>query len=219
MSAGGLRSRIAPATTRESCDSCVCGLATDAPDRLGGACQFSSPPAFRWTSAAILGSKPFARNADEEGRSFAAARAGLLYSIRHLVGSGRRVPAWCSVVGPNADSHVVQRASRRCHRWHRGRPHSWPCTFGYGLDRASIVGSEYEGAGTCVSDTRRLRQPDGHASKPGRGFESARPRCWLRGRRSRHARRIGCSTWISDADLALCRPRHLRDVGSQAAAP
>ena len=28
-----------------------------------------------------------------------------------------------------------------------------------------------------------------------------------------------CSTWISDADLALCGPRHLRDVGSQAAAP
>ena len=55
--------------------------------------------------------------------------------------------------------------------------------IGYGLDCAPIVGSEYERA--CVSDTRRLRKHDGHASKPRRGIESARPRCSLRGGRSR----------------------------------
>ena len=66
LSAGGLRSRIASAAPRESGGSCVCRLATDAPDGLGRACQLCSSAGFPMTSAAVPGSTPSAGGADEE---------------------------------------------------------------------------------------------------------------------------------------------------------
>ena len=85
LSAGGLRSRIAPAGTRESGSSCVCRLATDAPNGLGGTSQLCSPSAVRWTSATGPGIEPSAGNTDEEGRARTAAGAGLLHAVRHFV--------------------------------------------------------------------------------------------------------------------------------------
>ena len=55
MSAGGLRSRIAPRAPRERADSRVCGVATHAADGLGRAGQFGPQTAFRSARAAGTG--------------------------------------------------------------------------------------------------------------------------------------------------------------------
>ena len=98
MSAGGLRSRIAPRATRERADSRICGMATHTADGLGRAGQLGPQAPFRSAGAAVLGSESCSCDPDEERRTGATTGAGLLRAVRHPVGSGRGVSSGRNLV-------------------------------------------------------------------------------------------------------------------------